>query len=520
MDPVEEIYLINCRVTAIEREIDKLYHKRANLLHRLNFLQSSGISRFPSEILAQIFSHTLELLKPNHSLLSLNFPFPGYVSALFKFGAVCSHWRQTAWSSPQLWTFIPFSDKFSSRDFAALARTFCSKSGNLPISLYTHRWAPTLTEQVDETMHLIVAENSGRLKSIQFNNYSVYNRIVWPILCKYAQQDIKFSQLAEVVIGWDSEPIPQEGTIFRSSPLLRSLLLRASSGQCIMLDFPWSQLTKVNLYRISPNCTIKILYRCSNLIEFHNVMDGHKPSRARDIENPIPPQDNWTFIRPNMQVMTWDARNRNHEINAVLVTRFRFPNIRHLIWHTFYDAFEHDDAIRDFVTEMRQLETLKSFKGPRILRSILQQNIEPFHSLSSLFLNCIDDQDCPQFLHALTVQSGKETPLPNLRILDISGDDIPYDNAILLARSRRNGPVPPFDLGKEMDLEANDMALMAAYDPTSPHWHAHSRLEKLSLYSFNHGYEHSRLGHLLKEMVKEAKTSNCTASYIKLNWRE
>jgi hypothetical protein len=68
-----------------------------------------------------------------------------------------------------------------------------------------------------------------------------------------------------------------------------------------------------------------------------------------------------------------------------------------------------------------------------------------------------------------------------------------------------------------MDLEANDMV---AYDPTSPHWKTHSRLEKLILYSFDHGYEHSRLGHLLEEMVEEAKTSNCTPSHVMLDWRE
>jgi hypothetical protein len=197
-------------------------------------------------------------------------------------------------------------------------------------------------------------------------------------------------------------------------------------------------------------------------------MYDYIPGVARqmgDNEGPIPPQDNWTFVRPNMQVMTWDVQERRHEIDAVLVTRFRFPNIRNLHWNSPYSAFVHD-ATRDFVTEMRQLETLKSDSEqvPRILRSILQQNIEHFRSLSSLLLGRINNQDSPQILHALTVQLGKETPLPNLRILDVSGGDIPhqcYDNGILLARSRRNGPVPPFDLGREMDLEANDMV---AYD--------------------------------------------------------
>jgi hypothetical protein len=172
-----------------------------------------------------------------------------------------------------------------------------------------------------------------------------------------------------------------------------------------------------------------------------------------DFENPIPPQDNRTFVQPNIQVMTWSVSS-HREIDEVLVTRFRFPNIRHLLWNSSYDAFAHD-ATQDFVTEMRQLETLKSFNGPRILRSILQQNIEVFHSLSSLHLDNIDKDISPQFFHALTVQSGKEAPLPNLRILDVSKSEIlpnSHNNVILLAQSRRNGPVPPFDLGKEIDL--------------------------------------------------------------------
>jgi hypothetical protein len=378
MDPVEEINQINSTVTTIEREINELSHKRANLLRRLNFLQSLVISKLPSEILARIFRHAHEPLKPNGYLFSPAFPrFPKYVCTLFRIGAVCSQWRETAWSSPQLWTFIPLWGRFSgkSMDYAALTRTFCTNSGSLPISLYIRLWEPEPENQVDESMNLIFAENSGRLKSLHLLNPSERSNIVWPIICKYAQQDIEFSQLADVAIDWDDWRIPEKGAIFCNSPLLRSLSLRASPRRCIMLDFPWSQLTKVNLTGISPNYSIKILYRCSNLIEFHNVIHDHVP---RDIENPIPPQDNRTFVQPNMQVMTWDVRDGHHAIDAVLVTRFRFPNIRNLHWNSPHSAFTHD-ATRDFVTEMRQLETLNSFQGPRILRSILQQNIEPFH---------------------------------------------------------------------------------------------------------------------------------------------
>jgi hypothetical protein len=60
---------------------------------------------------------------------------------------------------------------------------------------------------------------------------------------------------------------------------------------------------------------------------------------------------------------------------------------------------------------------------------------------------------------------------------------------------------------------------MVAYDPNSPHWQTHSRLETFILCYFYWGYVDSRFGHLLEEMVKEAKPSDCTKSCIRLDWR-
>ena len=129
-DPREEL-------AQLDALLERLTLKRYDLKRKINQFHSPILRQLSPDVTSTIFEfclpdftdHSLSpyikknLLK-NHSLpLSL--------------GAICSYWRDIAWSTPSLWSSLMFCDtnEFNSRTVTGVVQEWLVRSGRLPLSI-------------------------------------------------------------------------------------------------------------------------------------------------------------------------------------------------------------------------------------------------------------------------------------------------------------------------------------------------------------------------------------------------
>src|SRR6267154_6727097 len=93
-DPETDVNLLNAAINKVDSEIVNLYKRRSQLLAKVNDLKAST-RHLPPEILTEIFRLYARSTQGQYFV---------DLSLLLKIGAVCSQWRETAWSAPHLWT--------------------------------------------------------------------------------------------------------------------------------------------------------------------------------------------------------------------------------------------------------------------------------------------------------------------------------------------------------------------------------------------------------------------------------
>ncbi|XP_006462287.1 hypothetical protein AGABI2DRAFT_119145 [Agaricus bisporus var. bisporus H97] len=157
-----EIQIIDDQVESLRKQQLPLIERRLHLCAELNAVQSITCS-MPAEILSHII-YTL-----------IRDPYTHYITPkLFRVAAVCTHWRRTVWTSPQLWTVIQLVwpvlavDRSNAHlmNMVPFIQLFYKNSGSLPVdlSLYSSSWDPT-AEQTEDLMKVIL-NNGKRLRSL------------------------------------------------------------------------------------------------------------------------------------------------------------------------------------------------------------------------------------------------------------------------------------------------------------------------------------------------------------------
>lgn len=144
-------------------KVKELLTKHRELKSKVNESHDPIVRRLPVEIISRIF----ELCLPDHttSVHVLSGNLSSEFSPLY-LGAVCKAWKSIAWSTPQLWTFIPVplsSSLFTSSEAYNIVKEWFRRTGALPLSVKVyrrtvlegeHRDLPTL-EQVFPVISLI-----------------------------------------------------------------------------------------------------------------------------------------------------------------------------------------------------------------------------------------------------------------------------------------------------------------------------------------------------------------------------
>jgi len=170
-NPCSTFATLQTQAEKAEKTLITLRAAQQSLIPDINFHHSTFIRDIPSEVVCIIFGFCRDpaIEKPSEEPQSRRF-------CMLTLGAVCKKWREIAWATPELWTFlqmldIPESDCSSSFSLQIeLAKEWLGRTANLPlnISLET-RWPrrsyPRFDPRVGELID-VLNSYSGRWQSL------------------------------------------------------------------------------------------------------------------------------------------------------------------------------------------------------------------------------------------------------------------------------------------------------------------------------------------------------------------
>ena len=114
-------------------ELERLSLKPYDLKRKINRLYSPILRRLPPDVTSIIFEFCLPDFT-DHQL----YPHPkGNHSIPLSLGAICSYWREIAWSTPRLWSslVVRVPSKHDSHMATGIAQEWLARSGQLPLSI-------------------------------------------------------------------------------------------------------------------------------------------------------------------------------------------------------------------------------------------------------------------------------------------------------------------------------------------------------------------------------------------------
>ena len=132
-DPHTDIVELDSIITYVEDLRLKLLSKRAAFRSAINEIDSPIIRFLPPEILSRVFT----LCSIDFVLFEAEEDEQHCVTPLF-FGSVCRRWREVAWSTPELWTYIPVhltSQNFDITRVIQICSQWLDRSGELPLNI-------------------------------------------------------------------------------------------------------------------------------------------------------------------------------------------------------------------------------------------------------------------------------------------------------------------------------------------------------------------------------------------------
>ena len=121
----------------LDASLEHLKLKRYDLKRKINRFHSPIIRQLPPDVTSTIFEFCLpEITDHSLSPYAKRNPLNNHSIPLF-LGAICSYWRDIAWSTPSLWSSLVFRDtgEFDSRIVTSLVQEWLARSGGLPLSI-------------------------------------------------------------------------------------------------------------------------------------------------------------------------------------------------------------------------------------------------------------------------------------------------------------------------------------------------------------------------------------------------
>jgi hypothetical protein len=139
-NPCSKFATLQAQAEEVEKTLLNLRAARwqQSLISDINFHHSPFIRDIPNEVVCIIFSFCHDPATPKRSEESLG---QSQRFCMLTLGAVCKKWRETAWATPELWTFMRMPDvpdNNCSSSFSLqveLAKEWLGRTANLPLSI-------------------------------------------------------------------------------------------------------------------------------------------------------------------------------------------------------------------------------------------------------------------------------------------------------------------------------------------------------------------------------------------------
>ena len=113
--------------------LERLRYKRYYLKRKINQLHSSIIRQLPPDVTSTIFEFCL----PDFTDNQLSPDTKEDLSIPLSLGAICSYWREIAWSTPSLWSslVVRVTSEHDTDIVTGIAQEWLARSGHLPLSI-------------------------------------------------------------------------------------------------------------------------------------------------------------------------------------------------------------------------------------------------------------------------------------------------------------------------------------------------------------------------------------------------
>jgi F-box-like len=214
-DPLDEL-------AQLDALLERLTLKRYDLKRKINQIHSPIVRQLPPDVISTVFEFCL----PDFADFQ-RFPFNVDLCFPLSLGAICSYWREIAWSTPCLWSSLAVY--VSGPGTAAIAQEWLARSGQLPLSIridsefsrslrqalseladvinqYSNRWSD-LHFHIPRSFYQLFQATGNHapiLKSIRFHCGS-YAAVNFHLTCpRLESADLACFQLHGTNIEWDN----------------------------------------------------------------------------------------------------------------------------------------------------------------------------------------------------------------------------------------------------------------------------------------------------------------------------
>ncbi|KAJ7082969.1 hypothetical protein C8R44DRAFT_58137 [Mycena epipterygia] len=369
------------------------------------------IRKLPSELLVQIFLHSLSSFRPS-------------IKDVLKLCHVCALWKQLAYRTPGLWTIeLPINITKDSTDYIAARKVWLERSAPLPIPISVDLGAPG--KKSSPSLVDLLLSVAPRWRTLR-----LHHRML-PALASLAPDSLRQLEAVELVRRRESGFHPAVSA-FLDAPLLRDVTLNVKHTE--RFPMPWTQLTRLVLTDSDPQVCLDILVQCTHIVSANIITDPWER---------LPPSSTAGITTlPRLEDLTLHVRSCLSDSNyiAPFFRPLALSSLKKLV--IYFDNIEWSAAtsraLEQFQIRSPNIETL-SLRFCELSSEELRSLVFRAPSLTELELEycmyCVDNS----FLEELKYSDLDPVHLaPRLEVLNLFGVDDAFDEEMLdeMIRSR------------------------------------------------------------------------------------
>ena len=263
--PIEPTFCSHCR-DAVEKGCDpwnelhatdalseRLKLKGYDLKRKINQLHSLVIRQLAPDVMSTIFEFCLPDFTDNKRS-----PYTENLSTPLSLGAICSHWREIAWSTPSLWSslVVHVTRNHDSHIGTGIVREWLSRSGQLPLSIRI--LSPGFQPKEVSALANIINQYSNRWSNLDlFLDLNDYQNF---------ETDIHAPILKSIRLHSDVRYEITDPKFQLTCPWLERVSLSSFSSSIKGINIHWDNLTHLTLHSMSIYNSFLILRKTPRLV--------------------------------------------------------------------------------------------------------------------------------------------------------------------------------------------------------------------------------------------------------------